>query len=60
MKKYELKRFQGVAGNLKIKYGDVLNEKQLDVVINVDGPQLVIAGAGSGKTRTLVYRVAYL
>jgi len=37
-----------------------LNEAQLAAVTYLDGPLLVIAGAGSGKTRTLVYRVAYL
>ncbi len=37
-----------------------LNEQQLRVVQSPDGPILVIAGAGSGKTRTLTYRVAHL
>ncbi|MBW1867822.1 MAG: UvrD-helicase domain-containing protein, partial [Deltaproteobacteria bacterium] len=44
----------------KIDYTKVLNPAQLEAVISLDGPILVIAGAGSGKTRTLVYRVARL
>ena len=43
-----------------IDYERELNEEQLQVVMEEGGPLLVIAGAGSGKTRTLTYRVARL
>ncbi|MGE5413103.1 MAG: ATP-dependent helicase [Syntrophomonadaceae bacterium] len=44
----------------RVDYDRELNDEQRDVVLAGGGPILVIAGAGSGKTRTLVYRVARL
>ncbi|MBI4138786.1 ATP-dependent helicase [Candidatus Uhrbacteria bacterium] len=44
----------------QIDYTRELNQEQLDVVLQGDGPCLVLAGAGSGKTRTIMYRVAHL
>lgn len=46
--------------SVKINYAQELNSDQLTAVTAAPGPALVIAGAGSGKTRTLIYRVAYL
>ncbi|HUN66505.1 MAG TPA: ATP-dependent helicase [Bacteroidota bacterium] len=66
MKKYTLKK--PGTGELhivhprqfRIDYEKELNAAQYKAVVSVDGAYLVIAGAGTGKTRTIVYRVAYL
>lgn len=46
--------------NNKSLFANALNESQLRAVTYTDGPQLVIAGAGSGKTRVLTYKIAWL
>src|SRR4029079_3174733 len=47
-------------GSRVIDYEKELNEAQFKAVTTTDGPLLIVAGAGTGKTRTLVYRVAQL
>ncbi len=57
MKKYVLKKIsKEIKEDYKIDYENKLNDAQREAATRQKGPMLVIAGAGSGKTRTLVYR----
>jgi DNA helicase II / ATP-dependent DNA helicase PcrA len=60
VRKYVLKRPDKPQKQYKVAYAEKLNQEQLEVVMAGEGPMLVIAGAGSGKTRTLTYRVSRL
>ena len=60
MKKYVLKREQGSLPERLTRYKSELNEEQFAVVTAQPRATLVVAGAGTGKTRAITYRVAYL
>ena len=59
-RKYVLKKRTSSKISYKVDYEHELNEAQLEAVKVKEGAVLVIAGAGSGKTKTLTYRVARL
>ncbi len=68
MKKYTLKKSvappeaetPSPPQHLRIDYRNQLNPAQYEAATSVNGPHLIIAGAGTGKTRTITFRVAYL
>jgi DNA helicase-2/ATP-dependent DNA helicase PcrA len=60
MKKYVIKRDEGSLPEKLTRYREELNSEQFRVVTAKPGAALVVAGAGTGKTRTITYRVAYL
>lgn len=60
MKKFVLSKEDLSPADYTIEYEELLNVAQLKAVMHDNGPALLVAGAGTGKTRTLVYRVARL
>lgn len=60
VKTYTLKTNNEVRENFRINYKAELNASQYEAVVTTNGPILCIAGAGSGKTRTLIFRVSRL
>ena len=66
MKKYTLRKStlpetdDAPTRHFQIDYKNQLNPAQYEAATSTDGPHLIVAGAGTGKTRTITYRVAYL
>jgi DNA helicase-2/ATP-dependent DNA helicase PcrA len=60
MKKYVIKRAEGSMPEKLTRYREELNAEQFRVATSKPQAALVVAGAGTGKTRTITYRVAYL
>ncbi|MFN2502273.1 MAG: UvrD-helicase domain-containing protein, partial [Pyrinomonadaceae bacterium] len=60
MKKYLLKRDQSAQPETLTRFRAELNDEQFRVVTAKPAAALVVAGAGTGKTRAITYRVAYL
>src|ERR1700712_1922148 len=60
MKKYVIKRDPKLLPERLTRYRSELNDEQFRVVTSQPKAALVVAGAGSGKTRAITYRVAYL
>lgn len=53
-------RQEGPRDGISADFINDLNDVQREAVVNTDGPLLIVAGAGSGKTRVLTYRIAYV
>jgi DNA helicase-2/ATP-dependent DNA helicase PcrA len=60
MKRYVIKRGEAAGPDRLARYREELNDEQFAVATANPGAALVVAGAGSGKTRAITYRVAYL
>jgi DNA helicase II / ATP-dependent DNA helicase PcrA len=60
LKKTTLTLMTSDESRFTIRYRDELNDAQYEAATHIEGPALVVAGAGTGKTRTLTYRVARL